>query len=240
MKTKTNAEIINERMMTWPINKSHNGGSAMQMVLNRDIPLVRYDTMSKLQSLNFILPIEDITMYVIGMRPNILPSAVGQLVTEIKQSALLHACAFLSCGGVKKWKHTSPPNLIGELASSVRTMAVGISNMSDMLSTSLPSEDNRPWQLESQHRMTTNWAISLDDWAVVTAAFAYQIVNTILACSDGLVEHVERYNEHVLFFTPQRIWEPKEPGVFAFSIGIFNRELLPAPGQESRPLSMGY
>jgi len=212
----------------------------MRMVLNRDIPLVRYDTMAKLQSLNFILAIEDIAMAVIDARPSILPSAITPLVMEIKQSALLHACAFLSCGGVQKWKYGSRPHLVGELASSVRTMAVGISSMTDYLNSSLPIADDRPWQLDSQHRMTTNWAISLDDWAVVTAAFAYQIVDTILRCSDGLVEHVERYNEHVLFFTPQRIWEPKEPGIFAFSIGIFNRELLPAPGQESRPLSMGY
>lgn len=185
--------------------------------------------MARLQTLNYIIGIDDIAMAVSEGLPSIMPDAIVPLMEEIKQSALMHACAWLGAGGVRKWRFGSAYDNTKELGQHISQMAQGIT-----------ISNKEQWQFDSHHKMTTNWAISLNEWAMANAIFSYRLVDTILTNTEGLVEFAERFDEHTLFFTPQRIWSPGAAALFAFSISLVNRELIGSTGTGTGPGSIGY
>lgn len=175
------------------------------------------DIMAKLQTIRYIVGLDEVMSNIDHITQGALEwNTLPAFVEEIKQSALLHACAWMSSGGIKRFRGFSGYENINQLAKDIEGMAGAIAHQGDV------------WNTGSKHQMTTTWRVPIDVWAKSVAVFSYTLITTILNETEGLLDCLERYNANTLFFTPQWIWGGQSETIFTFSINLFNRELLTA------------
>ena len=175
-----------------------------------------FSTMAKLQELSYIVDVDEVALLIGLSAPTLETHSISALTNDIRQSALMHACAWLSSDGIFKWKFQSPDQNIHDLNQSILAMTQSFRDTEKM------------WQLNTRHQMPTAWAIEVEQWSMAVSVFAFKLADIILSQTEGLVQYTERFNEHTLFFTPQRIHATGNGTLFAFKIALFNRELLPA------------
>lgn len=182
--------------------------------------------MAKIQVLNYITDTDEVLESLSTRCPEIEPRALPALIEEIKFSALMHACAWLSSHDLYvlfayRKDLLEERHLFDNVFQNIQFVAERI--------------NDKNWTLEENQVLLSKqfggfrWAVSTDTWLKAVSSFTCHLILTVLRCTDGIMQLLERYNGNTLTFSPQKIWCPHHTQMFTFSISIFNRELLSAP-----------